>query len=249
MASNNSDHSAAMDKAAAAATAHKTSVWVPRNAVYAQKSVPDLPNMGKSSDVALTAGRAVANKVVSTQESTMATNNSLHSTAMDKAAADSTAHKTSVWVPRNAVYAQTSVPGLPNMGKSSDVALIAGRAVAAKVVATQESTMANYNSLHAAAMAKAAKDSTAHKTSVWVPRNAVYLQESYEGLPNMGDSQNVSHKSQTAESLRVVANQQKFAADHLAAHEAATAKAADLTAATMANVWIPRNAVFVQKSS
>jgi hypothetical protein len=163
--------------------------------------------MGNSADVALTAGRAVANKVVSTQESTMSTNNSLHSAAMDKAASDSTAHKTSVWVPRNAVYAQTSVPGLPNMGTSADVALIAGRKVANKVVATQESTMATNNSLHAAAMAKAAADSTSHKTSVWVPRNAVYLQESYEGLPNMGNPQNVSHASQTAESLRVVANQ------------------------------------------
>jgi len=105
MGSNNSDHSAAMDAAAAAATAHKTSVWVPRNAVYAQKSVDNLPNMGTSSDVALTAGRAVANKVTSTQASTMSTNNSLHATAMDTAANAATAHKTSVWVPRNAVYA------------------------------------------------------------------------------------------------------------------------------------------------
>ena len=66
MASNNSDHSAAMAAAAAAATAHKTSVWVPRNAVYAQKNIPGLPNMGKSADAALTAGRVVANKVTST---------------------------------------------------------------------------------------------------------------------------------------------------------------------------------------
>ena len=57
----------------------------------------------------------------------------------------------------------------------------------------------------------------------------------------MGNSQDVSHASQTKISEDVVAAQKKFAADHLAAHEAATAKAADLTSATMANVWIPRN--------
>jgi hypothetical protein len=125
-----------MDTAAAAATAHKTSVWVPRNAVYAQKNVPGLPNMGSSSDVALTAGRAVANKVVSTQESTMGSNNSDHAAAMSTAANAATAHKTSVWVPRNAVYAQKNIPGLPNMGNSADVALTAGRAVANKVTST-----------------------------------------------------------------------------------------------------------------
>lgn len=84
--------------------------------------------------------------------------------------------------------------------------------------------------------------------NVWAPRNAVFVQQEYSGLPNMGNSQDVSHKSQTAESLKVVANQVKFAADHLAAHEAATAAAADLTSATMHNVWIPRNAVFAQVS-
>ena len=247
MSTNNSLHAAAMAKAAADSTAHKTSVWVPRNAVYAQKSVPGLPNMGSSSDVALTAGRAVANKVVSTQEGTMGSNNSDHAAAMSTAADAATAHKTSVWVPRNAVYAQKNVPGLPNMGSSSDVALTAGRAVADKVVATQEGTMGTNNSLHATAMSTAADAATAHKTSVWVPRNAVYAQ--YEGLPNMGNSQNVSHGTQTKISEDTVAAQQKFAADHLAAHEAATAKAADLTAATMANVWIPRNAVYAQKSA
>jgi len=118
------------------------SVWEPRSHVMMQIEVEgddkkELPNMGKSSDVALKAGRAVADKVVATQESTMANYNSLHAAAMAKAAADSTAHKTSVWVPRNAVYAQKSVPGLPNMGNSADVALTAGRAVANKVVSTQ----------------------------------------------------------------------------------------------------------------
>jgi hypothetical protein len=81
--------------------------------------------------------------------------------------------------------------------------------------------------------------------AVWAPRNAVFAQ--YEGLPNMGNSQRVSHDSQTAESLDVVAKQQKFAAAHLAAHEAATAAAAERTSATMHSVWIPRNAVFAQQ--
>ena len=132
--------------------------------------------MGNSADVALTNGRQVSNKVVATQENTMATNNSLHADAMSTAANAATAHKTSVWVPRNAVYAQKNVPGLPNMGNSADVALTNGRQVSNKVVATQENTMATNNSLHADAMATAANAATTHKTSVWVPRNAVYAQ-------------------------------------------------------------------------
>ena len=89
--------------------------------------------------------------------------------------------KTSVWVPRNAVYLQmeeqpVKKPEMPNMGTSSDVANLAGRVVADGVVAAQEGFMAKANAAHAKAMKTAAAKATADKTSVWVPRNAVYLQ-------------------------------------------------------------------------
>ena len=58
---------------------------------------------------------------------------------------DKTTHDTmmSVWEPRSHVMMQIESSDdkkekLPNMGVSSDVALIAGRAVSAKVVASQE---------------------------------------------------------------------------------------------------------------
>ena len=63
---------------------------------------------------------------------------------MAKAAKDSTDHKTSVWVPRNAVYIQTGAPEekkkdaeLENMGKASEVTFAAGRIVAKAVVEKQ----------------------------------------------------------------------------------------------------------------
>ena len=107
----------------------KTSVWVPRNAVYLQIEAPEekkpkMPNMGVSSDVALTAGRATADGVVAAQEEFMANANATHAKAMKTAAAKATADKTSVWVPRNAVYLQTQddAPKMPNMGIASDKA-------------------------------------------------------------------------------------------------------------------------------
>jgi len=135
---------------------------------------------------------------------------------------------------------------MPNMGIASDKAFQEGRKEAKAIIEKQNSIQSAQNTAHAKAMYDARVKAYNDNVAVWAPRNAVFAQ--YEGLPNMGNSQRVSHDSQTAESLKVVANQQKFAADHLAAHEAATAKAADLTSATMHNVWIPRNAVFAQKT-
>ena len=69
-----------MDTAARSTVDQKTSVWVPRNAVMIQLQGDDkkeekkdekkdpFENMGKSSDVALQAGRAVSLDVVAAQE-------------------------------------------------------------------------------------------------------------------------------------------------------------------------------------
>lgn len=213
----------------------------------------ELKNMGRSSDVAFQAGRKVSAGVVKAQETFMANHNTAHAAAMAKAAADATAHKTSVWVPRNAVYIQTEGDGeekkLPNMGRSSDVAFQAGRKVSAAVVKAQETFQANHNTAHAAAMAKAAADATAQKTSVWVPRNAVYAQKSVPGLPNMGNSADVAFQAGRKVSAGVVKGQQTFQAAHNTAHAAAMDKAAAAATTAKTNVWVPRNAVMAQKGS
>jgi len=156
-------------------------VWIPRNAVYAQKSssVDDLPNMGDSQAVARAAGDDEAKAVVAAQKYFASSHAAGHAAATADAAALTAHTMEAVWTPRNKVYgrgylAQKKVDDLPNMGVSSDVALKAGNAVSASVVASQEKFMANANSTHATAMANAASGATAHKTSVWVPRNAVY---------------------------------------------------------------------------
>lgn len=60
----------------------KMSVWGPRNEVMLQTGVPEVkpptPNMGRSSDKALTEGRIVADEVVAKQEAFMANHNSTH---------------------------------------------------------------------------------------------------------------------------------------------------------------------------
>jgi hypothetical protein len=156
-------------------------VWIPRNAVFAQKSskVDDLPNMGDSQAVARGEGDDEAKIVVANQKKFAADFAANHAATSDEVAAATASAMQAVWTPRNKVYgrgylAQKMVDNLPNMGKSSDVALQAGVKVANGVVAAQEKFMANSNSTHKAAMDKAAADATAHKTSVWVPRNAVY---------------------------------------------------------------------------
>ena len=163
---------------------HQTSVWVPRNAVYLQTEEPveekseGLENFGKAQRAARDVQYKSSLAAVAAQQAFA----SAHTAEWEKRTGDDDKNTydtmMSVWEPRRHVMLQIDTSDdkkkLENMGKSSDVALIAGRKVADKVVATQEATMATNNSLHAAAMAKAANDSTAHKTSVWVPRNAVY---------------------------------------------------------------------------
>merc|ERR1711934_797852 len=68
--------------------------------------IPDLPNMGKSNDVALTAGQAVAANVVATQQATEAASTSAHAAAMDAAAAATAAHMRHVRAPRNEIVGQ-----------------------------------------------------------------------------------------------------------------------------------------------
>ena len=131
--------------------------------------------MGKSSDVALTAGRAVSLDVVAAQEGFMANHNAKHATAMAKAAKDSTDHKTSVWVPRNAVYLQTRAPeeekkdekALENFGKASEVTFAAGKKVAKAVVENQNTIQANQNTAHATAMWDAEHKRLADNLAVW----------------------------------------------------------------------------------
>jgi hypothetical protein len=156
-------------------------VWIPRNAVYAQKSssVDDLPNMGDSQAVARGEGDDEAKRIVRDQKDFASSFAAGHAAATADAAALTAHTMEAVWTPRNKVYgrgylAQKKVDDLPNMGVSSDVALKAGVKVSAGVVASQEKFMANANSTHATAMSTAANAATAHKTSVWVPRNAVY---------------------------------------------------------------------------
>lgn len=101
-------------------------------------------------------------------------------------------------------------------------------------------------------MAKAAKDSTAHKTSVWVPRNAVYLQtdepvpEKDDGMKNMGKAQRTARDTQYAISLAAVAAQQAFASAHTAEWEKRTDDDEANTYDTKMSVWGPRNEVMVQ---
>ena len=90
--------------------------------------------------MALKAGREVAAGVVAAQEKFEATSTSTHAKAMATAAKKTVDTKTSVWVPRNAVYLQmeeqpVKKPEMPNMGVSSDKALTEGRIVADGVVA------------------------------------------------------------------------------------------------------------------
>ena len=61
------------------------------------------------------------------------------------------------------------------IGNASERTFQKLRHVATQVVKDQNSFQAAHNSAHAAAMAKADKERLAHQTSVWVPRNAVYL--------------------------------------------------------------------------
>ena len=95
---------------------------------------------------------------------------------MAKAAKDSTDHKTSVWVPRNAVYIQTGAPEeekkddkkeLENMGRASEVTFAAGRIVAKEVVEKQNTIQANQNTAHAKAMWDAEHKRLADNLAVW----------------------------------------------------------------------------------